>query len=148
MWRVCFLILATSVLACKSTLAESLLVAVSPSGHVRIEFSLRTVDQIDAAPHYRVTFRDKEVIGNSRLGFDLEGGDALGGSCEIVSSETRDVGEAYIQITGKRREVESHWTETTVLLQETTKPRRKWELIIRACDDGVAFRYRFPKQEG
>jgi alpha-glucosidase len=122
--------------------------AVSPDGRVRIELSLREVGEAEAAPHYRVTFAGKEVVGYSRLGVELDGGSALGGPCQIVAADARSVREEYTQITGKRRAITAHASEVVVTLQETTAPRRRWQIVLRACDDGAAFRYHFPKQDG
>ena len=74
--------------------------AVSPDGRVRIEVSLRKAGDAEAAPHYQVTFAGQEMVGPSRLGVELDGGSALGGSCEIVAVEARSVREEYTQITG------------------------------------------------
>jgi alpha-glucosidase len=122
--------------------------ASSPDGRVRIELSLRKAGETEAVPHYRVTFGETEVIGYSRLGVELEGGVALGGPCEVVAVEARTVHEEYTQVTGKRRAVTAHAAEVVVRLREATAPRRTWEVALRAYDDGAAFRYRFPKQDG
>ncbi len=111
---------------------------LSPDGTLAIEFALRK-DGADAVPHYRVRSGTAEVIGWSRLGFDLAEGESLGGSCEVVEVETRSIRDEYTQFPGKRRAVVGHATETT---------NRRWEVVLRAYDDGVAFRYRFPAQEG
>ena len=147
MGRVRFLLLAAASLVTSAALAQSPITATSPDSQIRVEFVLRKTDLGDSVPHYRVTYRDKEVIGYSRLGFDLEGG-ALGDGCEVISTETRELRDAYTQVTGKRREIESHCSEVTVLLQERAKPKRKWEIIFRLFNDGMGFRCRFPAQEG
>src|SRR5262249_28500524 len=87
-------------------------------------------------------------IQSSRLGFELAGGNELGASCELASIKRQPVSEKYTQITGKRREVSAESAELIVTLRGTRAPRRTWELVLRACNDGAAFRYRFPKQEG
>jgi alpha-glucosidase len=122
--------------------------AVSPDGRVRIEFTLRPRDQAEAIPQYRVTFADREVVGSSRLGVELQGASTLGGPCEIEAVDTRSVQEDYTQPVGKRRRVTGHAREVAIRLRERTAPRRTWEVVLRAYDDGVAFRYRFPKQDG
>ena len=33
-------------------------------------------------------------------------------------------------------------------MRERAAPARRWEVVVRAYDDGIAFRYRFPAQEG
>jgi alpha-glucosidase len=120
----------------------------SPDGRLRIEFCLRRRGDADAVPHYRVLFRDAAVVGYSRLGIDLGDGMTLGGPCELEGVETRSVRETYTQFPGKRRAVTAHASEAVVHLRETTQPRRHWDAVLRAYDDGVAFRYRFPAQDG
>jgi alpha-glucosidase len=120
----------------------------SPDGRVRIELSLRKAGETKAAPHYRVTFADREVVGYSRLGIKSDDGSSIGGPCEIAAVEARSVRDEYTQITGKRRAITAQAAEVVVTLRETTAPRRTWEVALRAYDDGVAFRYRFPKQDG
>lgn len=122
--------------------------AVSPDERVRIEVSLRKAGEADAVPHFRVTFDGKEVVGHSRLGVELDGGTALGGPCEVVSVDARSVRDEFTQVTGKRRAVRVDSTEVAVALRETTGTKRRWEVHLRAFDDGAAFRYRFPKQDG
>ncbi|MBP1678329.1 MAG: Retaining alpha-galactosidase precursor [Bacteroidetes bacterium] len=122
--------------------------ATSPDGKVRIELSLRSADGSANVPHYRILFGGNEVIGYSRLGVELAGGPALGSSCTLESTETRTVREAYEQVTGKRRAVTSHGTEILVRLRELDAPRLRWEVRARAYDDGAAFRYGFPAQDG
>jgi alpha-glucosidase len=128
--------------------AEPPILARSPDGRVRIEFTLRRAGGADAVPHYRVTFGDAEVVGPSRLGVELDGGAALGGPCAVEGVEPRPVRETYTQTPGKRREVTSRATEVVVRLRETTPPGRRWEVVLRASDDAAAFRYRFPAQDG
>ena len=122
--------------------------ATSPDGRVRIEFSLQPIGERPDVPHYRVTFHDRDLVGPSRLGIEMEGGMHLGGACDIVSTESRSVHDEYTQFPGKRRAVTGDASELVVRLREKIEPRRTWEVVFRAYDDGAAFRYRFPKQEG
>ncbi|MBZ0254703.1 glycoside hydrolase family 97 N-terminal domain-containing protein, partial [bacterium] len=121
---------------------------VSPNGRIRFEFSLGAEDQLESVPVYRVMFDGQEIVRDSRLGVNLENADRLGGSCELILVDSKSVWENYAQVTGKRREITNHATQLTIQLQEKRKPQRKWELEMRAYNDGVAFRYRFLKQDG
>lgn len=123
-------------------------VSESPNGRLTIELDLRECSAGEALPHYRVQDGGVDIIEWSRLSIDLEGGASLGGTAEVVSVKSRSIHEEYTQFPGKRREVVSHGTETTVTLRESAAPHRRWEVILRAHDDGVAFRYGFPAQEG
>ncbi len=128
--------------------AAASVVCRSPDGALAIEFALRKDGDADAAPYYRVRRADADVIGWSRLGVDLADGGFLGGPCEVVEAETRSVRDEYVQFPGKRRKVIGQAAEAKIRLRQTTKPNRRWEVVLRAYDDGVAFRYRFPAQEG
>src|SRR5262249_44432264 len=72
----------------------------------------------------------------------------LGGPCTVEGIQTHSHRHFYVQFPGKRREVTEHCTEATVCLREATPPRRTWEIVVRVYDDGAAFRYRFPPQNG
>jgi alpha-glucosidase len=144
----CKTIPAALFLLCGSALGTAAaappVVCLSPDGSLAIEFALRA----DGAPQYRVRSGTADVIGWSRLGVDLADGGLLGGPCEVVEVATRSVRDEYTQVPGKRRKVVGRASEAAIRLRETTKPNRRWEVVLRAYDDGVAFRYRFPTQEG
>jgi alpha-glucosidase len=146
------LVAATVVVLCGSALspvaAAAPVVCRSPDGTLAIEVTVSKDGTTDAVPQYRVRGGAADVIGWSRLGVDLADGGSLGGPCEVTGVETRSILDRYTQFPGKRREVVGHASEATVRLRETTKPNRRWEVVLRAYDDGVAFRYRFPAQEG
>jgi alpha-glucosidase len=147
-----FLLIAPLVLPAGASRADtpstSLVRVQSPDGQVRIEFFLRRHQDVEAAPHYRVFLKDRPILLPSRLAIDLADGAGLGGPCVIDAVTTRSRREAYSVSPGKRRHVLDHCTETVVALRERTTPGRRWELVLRAYDDGVAFRYRFPAQDG
>jgi len=135
-------------LACNRLAAAAPIRAVSPDGRVRIEASFPESENTVGVPHYSVSFDGKVVVAPSRLGFELEDGSVLGGPCEVISVEGRAVRDAFTQVTGKRRAVQIEVIEIVVAFREAAAPGRRWELILRAANDGAAFRYRFPRQEG
>jgi alpha-glucosidase len=120
----------------------------SPDNRVRVELALESLQGTEAVPVYRVTFRDKPVVRTSRLGVDLVDAPPLGGPCTLEGVQTHSRHDTYTMYPGKRRRVVDHCTEAVVTLRERTPPGRRWELVLRAYDDGVAFRYRFPAQGG
>src|SRR5262245_18673312 len=120
----------------------------SPNGQVRIEIVLQRHRDAESVPHWRVYFKEQPVILTSRLTIDLAGAPSLGGPCVIESVETNSRRAEYVVFPGKRRRILDHYTETVVALREIAAPGRRWELALRAYDDGVALRYRFPAQDG
>jgi len=120
---------------------------VSPDGRVRIDVAVKS-----GAPNYRVTLNGRDVILDSPLQVDLADGTTLGANCTIEGQRANDIHEEYHQYPGKRSHVVNRCSESVISFSEhprdAEKPARRWQLFIRAYDDGVAFRYRFPKQEG
>jgi alpha-glucosidase len=121
--------------------------ATSPDGRIRIELALARGGDGGAAPLYSVSHRGQPVVRPSRLGVDLADGSGLGRDAAIEDVRTRVIDETYTQFPGKRSRVVNRCEETTVTLRERPSSRR-WEIVLRAYDDGAALRYRFPAQEG
>jgi alpha-glucosidase len=121
--------------------------ATSPDGQIRIEVSLAKRGEGRDSPVYLVSFRGRPVILPSRLGVDSVDGLGLGNDSTIESVQKRTINETYTQHPGKRSRVVNHCEEVVVMLRERAAPTWRWEIIIRAYDDGVGIRYRIPKQE-
>ncbi len=128
--------------------SASPVVVTSPDSRIRAEVFLETSGDRTFIPHYRVSFRGRPVVLTSRLGIDLADGSSLGADSTIESASTRSFHETYSQFPGKRGKVDDHGGEAVITLRERAEPKRRWEVVVRAYDDGVAFRYRFPAQEG
>jgi alpha-glucosidase len=128
--------------------ANSPVVVTSPDGCLRAEVSLGKAGGQDSVPHISVSLRGRPVALPSRLGIDLADGTTLGGGSAVEGVATRDFNETYNQFPGKRSRVVDHGSEAVVRLRELAPPERRWELVVRVYDDGAAFRYRFPAQEG
>jgi alpha-glucosidase len=122
--------------------------AISPDGQVRVEFSLDGRGQEGGSPIYRVSFRGRPVILASRLGIDVADGPCFGLDSVIEGVRTRAIDETYTQRPGKRSRVVNRCEEIVVSLRERAAPSRRWEIIFRAYNDGVALRYRLGTQEG
>lgn len=123
-------------------------VATSPDGQIQIELSMAGDVQGGTAPNYRVTFRTRTVIPPSRLGIDVADSPGFGAKSAIAGVRERTISETYTQRPGKRSRVVNRCDEVVVSLRERTDPPRLWEVVLRAYDDGVAFRYRIPAQPG
>jgi alpha-glucosidase len=116
----------------------------SPNGQLAVSVS---IDKQGRAC-YEVQFRQKVLVLPSPLGLNFADGSALGENCQIEKHQTREIKEAFRQFPGKRSQVNSHSHELTVYLQENGNRERKWQVVVRAFDDGVAIRYRIPQQGG
>ena len=91
-----------------------------------------------------VDFKGKQVIEPSKIGFvfnDVEWGNGV----RIIEKRKETVTEDFDMPIGKVSHVHSESNQLSVLLVDSTG-RKVW-VILRAFDDGVAYRYVFPEQE-
>jgi alpha-glucosidase len=123
-------------------------VVQSPDGRIAIELFTRAVPGAPGQLEYRVSMANHAVIEASTLGARLQDGIELGRNCAIVGSQSIKIDSSFEQFPGKRRHVVDRGTEAVLTLRERGAKPRKWQLLVRAYDDGVALRYRFPKQPG
>lgn len=120
----------------------------SPDRQTRIELVLRGLGEADAVPQWRAFWKDRPIVLESKLGVELADGTKLGGACRIEDVKSLSINESYSVPVGKHSRISNRCNETVVSLRELAAPRRQWKVVLRAYDDGVAFRYRFPAQEG
>ncbi|QEE50867.1 glycoside hydrolase family 97 protein [Flavobacterium alkalisoli] len=110
----------------------------SPNGDNKITFSLD-----GSVPTYTVNHESKEIITPSALGFILKNED-LSKDFELVDVQTSTHDDTWEQVWGEKKNIRNHYNEMVVKLQ--SKEKHNLEIQFRAFDDGVAFRYVFPKQ--
>ncbi len=108
----------------------------SPDGQIVV-----TLDAIGGHPAYTVHYRGAELISRSRLGLrfrrqaGLDEGLALG-----QVARRRDAGE-WEQPWGERRVVTYAFKEITAAFVNQADPARRFQVVVRAYDDGIGLRY-------
>ncbi len=113
----------------------------SPSNTISVNFKLTANGQ----PAYSVNYKNKPVILESTLGIRLKDKPALDANFEIETSKTANFNESWNPVLGEQSSIVNHYNELTVsLVQKETQV--KMNIIFRVFDEGVAFRYDFPKQ--
>ena len=96
---------------------------------------------------YQVNRGTEAVIGRSALGFVLKDGD-LKDNFKMGKVTRSSLDETWSQPWGEDAEVRNHYNEMRVRLQEKNGKKRNLDVVFRAFDDGVAFRYEYPRQPG
>ena len=137
-----YLVLAFFILCAHSLYANKSVRLASPNG--KIKFSL-ALDK--NSPVYSVTFNKQTLIQDSPLTLTFDNG-AFGENVKINKPVFSTKEETYELIVGKAKHIHSLSKEVIISLEETVQPFRKINLVVRAFDDGIAFRYEFPKQKG
>ena len=87
---------------------------------------------------YDVTYNGKEVVNKSLLGLKTESNDFTEGLSFVGVEKNRDVEISYTTITGKKTQVETEYNELIVSVE---KGQYTLDVIMRAYNDGFAFRY-------
>ncbi len=114
----------------------------SPDGRIAIIVGADEQGQ----PTYAVRVGGREVIAPSVLGFEFERYRKLSGGTAVTGVERRAGEDRYTLTVGKVSRVAERYNEIVVHLAETGAERRRFDLVFRAYDGGVALRYRIPAQ--
>ncbi|BFM45549.1 glycoside hydrolase family 97 protein [Flavobacterium sp. CFS9] len=114
----------------------------SPEKHIELVFELTPSGQ----PQYSFTSDKKSVIEPSLMGFEFQGIQKMTDGFEVVSTEEKTSDETWEQPWGEFKKIRDHHNELIVHLKESKGEERLVDIIFRVFDDGVGFRYSFPKQ--
>lgn len=114
----------------------------SPSKNISVIFSLAD----DGKPNYSVSYKNKPIILNSNLGIKLKEGGDLDADFVIDSIKRTTVNEIWQPVLGEQSNIKNNYNEISINLSQKALGR-KLNISFRVFDEGVAFRYEFPKQD-
>ena len=114
----------------------------SPDG--KLKFSLKVTPENISN---EVNYKKQPLVENSSLGFNFDSGE-FGSNLKVGKVRRKSIDETYELVVGKVSTARNHCNEMVVPLQEKVSPGRLINLVVRAFNDGIAFRYEFPEQEG
>lgn len=114
----------------------------SPSGNHSIQFSL-----VEGKPHYSVSFEGTTILADSGLSLNLDGDD-FHERFVVESRRSRSTNGSWVPVVGSKSSYPDSYAECVIQLREASEKKRRLDLTFRAYDEGVAFRYSIPKQEG
>jgi alpha-glucosidase len=143
-------LLQTGLLLSTARAAETLEVS-SPDGNLTVSLSLKE-NPAPYAPgqraYYRVSYKGKTVLTDSPLGLTLTGGVSLDRDFVLSMVHHTSENTTWENRFGAQRNVPDHYNQLSVVLIQKEAPRRHLAVVFRAYNEGVAFRYDVPKQEG
>lgn len=133
-----FLLIFAGILSAQNKVSIS-----SPDGQLVFSFALN-----QGRPEYSVKYKNTVLIEHSRLGLAFINNEFFGEDIEVkhitVSSGTDD----YNLPEGKTSNVHDTYEEASIPMQAKKADQRLVFLRVRAFNDGIAFRYEFPLQNG
>lgn len=114
----------------------------SPSKKIELNFKLSS----DGKLYYSVYYLKKAIINESSLGIKLKEGGNLDADFRIDSIGHKNVNETWQPVLGEQSNIKNNYNQMIVALSQPST-NRKLNIIFKAYDEGVAFRYEFPKQQ-
>ncbi len=113
----------------------------SPSGGILADFKVDGFGK----PYYTVSYKNKPVIIKSHMGFELKDRPALDSGFRIIRTETSSVNESWKPVMGEVAIIHDRHNELKIALEH--EPSGIFiDIVFRVFDEGVGFRYEFPKQ--
>jgi alpha-glucosidase len=113
----------------------------SPNGRLVLTASLNG----DGQPCYELQRGGETIIQPSTLGFTLRDGD-LSRHFKVLAFSRDSKDETWQQPLGEETSVRNHYNELTMRLQQRGGQQRQLNIVFRVFDDGIGFRYEFPRQ--
>jgi hypothetical protein len=97
-------------------------------------------------PAYNVSYNDRQFIKTSHLGFVLVDDSTFYKNFKWLGTDTKQVDETWSPVWGEVSKIRNHYQQLTMHLQQQTDQQRLLDIVFRVFEDGVGFRYEFPKQ--
>ncbi|MGL4364555.1 MAG: glycoside hydrolase family 97 protein [Bacteroidales bacterium] len=132
----------------------------SPDGKLVMKFEMQ-----GTTPTYKLTYKGKEVIKQSKLGLELKNKHAnlsfgtemdkstpkdpktsLYDGFTVESIKTANYDETWKPVWGELSNIRNNYSELFVTLSQSST-NRKLAIRFRLFDDGLGFRYEFPEQK-
>lgn len=114
----------------------------SPDKNLSLTFSLAE----NGRPTYQLTYKNKEVVKKSGMGVEVKDHPSFMEGFSIVTSSQKTVDENWEPVLGEQKVIRNHYNELLVTLQQAAHDNRRLQIRFRLFNDGLGFRYEFPKQ--
>ncbi|WP_081820722.1 glycoside hydrolase family 97 protein [Sediminibacter sp. Hel_I_10] len=114
----------------------------SPNNNLSLSFEVNS----NGVPFYHFEYKGKPVIKPSTLGIEVKDQPSFMEGFEIESSEETSVDTNWEPVMGEEKTIRNNYTELLVTLKQPQHNNRKLKIRFRLFNDGLGFRYEFPKQ--
>jgi len=114
----------------------------SPNKNFVLTFKLTDLGE----PFYKLQFKGKDVIKDSRLGLELKDKFPLTKDFLIEGIDTITVDETWEPVWGEVKKIRNYYKEMLVKLVQPVVKNRRMYIRFRLFNDGLGFRYEFPEQ--
>ena len=130
-----------AALTATTALGQNKLGVASPDGRNKVSVEVR-----DGKLYYSLDRDGRPILLPSQMGFEFRGARILRDGLRITGSSTSTYDTTWTQPWGEVAKVRDHHNELRVSVTETAEPSRRFDVVFRAFNDGIGFRYEFPDQ--
>src|SRR5256714_2672891 len=130
-------------LTAKALIAQDTLSLQSPDGRNRVEVTTH-----EGKLYYMLSRDGRALLLPSVLGFEFKAAPRLRDGLRITGTRRSSNDEPWTQPWGDVARVRDHHNELRVSVGETAPPQRRFDLVVRAFNDGIGLRYELPSQTG
>jgi alpha-glucosidase len=123
-----------------ASIAQKNTLLSSPDGRLVFVFHIE-----NGAPFYEIKFNEHPIISKSVLGLSFADAD-FRQNLQVGKPTFREAVESYDLAVGKTRSVHDRFKEVIIPLKEKNPSGKQINLVVRAFNDAIAFRYEFPTQ--
>ena len=113
----------------------------SPDGNLKMQFHLSD----EGKPVYSLMYKEKEVINESKMGFQISPSIAFDRNFSVVETKIDSCNTVWNTVWGQNSEISDHHKELWVALKQE-KSGRLLNIRFRLFNDELGFRYEFPVQ--
>ncbi|MGH9469869.1 MAG: glycoside hydrolase family 97 protein [Terriglobia bacterium] len=135
--------------AASAAFPQATLTVTSPNHKLSVSLELKSLSAPYAPgqrAYYTVAYEGRRLLTDSPLGLKFAGAPALDHGFVASAPVMVSYDSSWRDRLNDRLVVRDHYNQLTVHLRERGAPHRRMDLIFRAYDAGVAFRYFLPKQ--
>ncbi|MNF61665.1 Retaining alpha-galactosidase precursor [compost metagenome] len=141
MKKASFFIIAVMMLFAKKSFAADVYTVVSPNG--KLKLSIRTADSPKAKGEliYDISYKGTPVILNSNMGIN-----DWDSEFTIEKEEKSTNNTVWKPVYGEHSEIQDNYNQTIFIVKQEGKDS-KLHVVVRAYNEGIAFRYVFAERE-
>ena len=121
-------------------LTMSAFTITSPNGEIVVNVDVNSQGQ----PYYNLDYKGKPVIADSKLGLSAKEA-KFTDRFKILSADTASYNETWHPVWGEYQDIVNHYNQMTVKMENTDG--LLMNVCFRVFDDGMGFRYEFPRQD-
>lgn len=143
---MCFkrlLVAFLAVVLFQNVYADKVVILHSPDGNIQLNVDNRDNGDIT----YKIIYKGRAVIAPSILGFRLKVPDISLFKFNLTSVDSSAVDETWKPVWGEQSAIRNNYKQLVVKLSDRSNLRISGTIFFRVFNDGVGFRYEFPKQD-